>query len=95
MMVWALTRVSHLPVCWEWSDRPMTGFIRRRRYLPPHPEERALARVSKDGGLLGRARGHPSRRALKGAPQDEVRSFLRRRKRGCREDARRSAEVQP
>ena len=30
------------------------------------------ARVSKDGHGLGRASGHPSRRALKGAPQDEV-----------------------
>jgi hypothetical protein len=41
----------------------------------PHPEERALARVSKDGGTA-RTRSHPSRRAVKnGAPQDEVRGF--------------------
>jgi signal peptidase I len=38
------------------------------------PEERALARVSKDGHNRGRASGHPSRRAPKRrAPLDEVR----------------------
>src|SRR5450756_1980980 len=33
-------------------------------YLRPHPEERALARVSKDGGRL-RCCVHPSRRLLR------------------------------
>jgi hypothetical protein len=40
-------------------------------------EERALARVSKDG-CTARTRCHPSRRALKGAPQDEVFYFFTR-----------------
>jgi hypothetical protein len=35
-----------------------------------------MRRVSKDGRVLGRACCHPSRRALKGAPQDEVRVVL-------------------
>ena len=37
-----------------------------RPHPGPHPEEAALAAVSKDG------RPHPSRRALSGAPQDEA-----------------------
>src|SRR5215470_18730078 len=32
------------------------------KHLQPHPEERALVRVSKDGNRHGRANGHPSRR---------------------------------
>ena len=32
------------------------------KHLQPHPEELALARVSKDGNRHGRASGHPSRR---------------------------------
>src|SRR3981081_2361051 len=40
-------------------------------YLRPHPEERPLGRVSKDGRNAG-TRGHPSRRAQGRAPQDEV-----------------------
>src|SRR6266849_3774394 len=49
----------------------------RVKQFGPHPEERALARVSKDG-CTTRTRGHPSRRALKGAPQDEVFYFFTR-----------------
>jgi hypothetical protein len=37
----------------------------------PRPEERALARVSKDGQKRNRASGHPSRRRF-APPQDEV-----------------------
>jgi hypothetical protein len=37
----------------------------------PRPEERALARVSKDGHKRDRASGHPSRRRF-APPQDEV-----------------------
>jgi hypothetical protein len=39
--------------------------------MRPHPEERALARVSKDGSNA-RTRIHPSRRGEDAAPQDEV-----------------------
>src|SRR3954462_3971337 len=40
----------------------------------PHPEERALARVSKDGGLHGRClRPSFETHRLRDAPQDEVR----------------------
>ena len=42
----------------------------------PRPEERALARVSKDGHKRDRARGHPSRR-----PREE-RGLLRMRSEG-------------
>jgi LysR substrate binding domain-containing protein len=38
----------------------------------PHPEERPVGRVSKDG-RNAEAHGHPSRRAKTRAPQDEVR----------------------
>jgi hypothetical protein len=38
--------------------------------LRPHPEERPLGRVSKDGRVHPRC--HPSRRAQERAPQDEV-----------------------
>src|SRR2546429_6533220 len=37
----------------------------------PRPEERAFARVSKDGHKRDRASGHPSRRRF-APPQDEV-----------------------
>jgi hypothetical protein len=47
-----------------------------RVYVRPHPEERALARVSKDGRERA-PRIHPSRRPRKTArpPQDEVGIF--------------------
>src|SRR5438876_8452308 len=41
------------------------------KLLQPRPEERALARVSKDGHNRDRASGHPSRRRF-APPQDEV-----------------------
>jgi hypothetical protein len=41
-------------------------FVRTCQHLRPHPEERALARVSKDGSGHGRASGHPSRRPQSG-----------------------------
>src|SRR5260370_28801838 len=42
------------------------------------------AAVSKDGNRRGRVSGHPSRRALKGAPQDEVSSWMNSQARGFR-----------
>jgi len=55
-------------------DSAQAGLVRRFRgsnhidtIHQPRPEERALARVSKDGHKRGRASGHPSRRAPRGA----------------------------
>src|SRR5207342_2256610 len=47
------------------------GFDYYRHIVEPRPEERALARVSKDGHKQDRASGHPSRRRF-APPQDEV-----------------------
>jgi hypothetical protein len=54
-----------------------TAFPRFESYRcisQPRPEERALARVSKDGHKRERASGHPSRRRY-APPQDEVCGF--------------------
>jgi hypothetical protein len=54
-----------------------TAFPRFQSYrhvVEPRPEERALARVSKDGHKRNRASGHPSRRRF-APPQDEVCGF--------------------
>src|SRR5450432_2252663 len=53
-------------------DSPGRAFVLRITIntTEPHPEERALARVSKDG-RNGGAATHPSRRGRKAAPQDE------------------------
>jgi hypothetical protein len=56
------------------ASRTSTAFPRfesYRRINKPRPEERALARVSKDGHKRDRASGHPSRRRF-APPQDEV-----------------------
>src|SRR5437660_3083058 len=45
-----------------------------RRINQPRPEERAFARVSKDGNKRDRESGHPSRRRF-APPQDEVCGF--------------------
>ena len=44
--------------------RVLDLILRGREYLRPHPEERALARVSKDGREFVRYL-HPSRRLLR------------------------------
>jgi hypothetical protein len=52
---------------------------RRRVMLGPHPEERALARVSKDG-CESMYCVHPSRRGQKAAPQNEVDRYIAEKK---------------
>src|SRR6516164_4494940 len=49
------------------SQNTSEAFPRFKSYRQPRPEERALARVSKDGHRRDRASGHPSRRAPRGA----------------------------
>src|SRR5215467_356064 len=50
-------------------NRSPASFLRKsvRSNKGPHPEERALARVSKDGSRYGQASGYPSRRPPKRA----------------------------
>src|SRR5207302_3174607 len=55
-------------------DTSTAFFESYRRINQPRPEERALARVSKDGHKRDRASGHPSRRRF-APPQDEVCGF--------------------
>jgi hypothetical protein len=53
------------------SSAAFPRFESYRHINEPRPEERALARVSKDGHKRNRASGHPSRRRF-APPQDEV-----------------------
>src|SRR6266480_7372794 len=64
-------------------DTSTAFFESYRRINQPRPEERALARVSKDGHKRDRASGHPSRRRF-APPQDEVCVYLRVSLRGTR-----------
>src|SRR5712671_4989286 len=71
------SRESGNPVLRSIAGGYWIACFRACETIGPHPEERALARVSKDG-CTARTRCHPSRRALKGAPQDEVLYFFTR-----------------
>src|SRR3984957_21090474 len=56
----------------NWSKWRVSSMLDAGAFdMRPHPEERALARVSKDGSNA-RTRIHPSRRGEDAAPQDEV-----------------------
>src|ERR1700722_3516116 len=56
----------------NWSKWRVSSLLDAGAFdMRPYPEERALARVSKDGSNA-RTRIHPSRRGEDAAPQDEV-----------------------
>jgi hypothetical protein len=67
---WAKSRVRGP----EGLSTAFPRFESYRRINEPRPEERALARVSKDGHKRDRAGGHPSRRRF-APPEDEVCGF--------------------
>src|SRR6202022_3275316 len=70
---WQRCRADSTPSA-QRSTYSSTAFPRFESYPrvnQPRPEERALARVSKDGHKRHRASGHPSRRRF-APPQDEV-----------------------